>query len=278
MSNTLAIIVGVAPRDFHGVWPGFDPKLYFPLHYLIPVLDNSVVPDLSEFHCVSIFCDAIGRLKSGSSIRAANSEIEVRANDLLHTFLPPDLRRIPEFQSTKLKVESARTGLPTPFGRNYSAPLLLMQGLVAVVLLLCCVNVSGLMLSKIQERQREFAVRTAIGAARWRLIRQYLESFVSRPGRLARRRGCLVGDTPAAPVLPRPEFSVLACPGRAGQDGLPGDGSLRDHDDSCIRHSSRVARGPHGSGRAFEDADSGRAETRRRAGFVAIQIALSCYW
>ena len=54
-----------------------------------------------------------------------------------------------------------------------------MQGLVAVALLLCCVNVSGLMLSKLHERQREFAVRTAIGAGSLRLARQYLtESFV----------------------------------------------------------------------------------------------------
>ena len=79
---------------------------------------------------------------------------------------------------TPVTVESARTGLPTFFGRTYSAPLFLMQGLVALVLALCCVNVSGLMMSKLHERQHEFAVRTAIGAGRLRLVRQYLaESF-----------------------------------------------------------------------------------------------------
>ena len=60
------------------------------------------------------------------------------------------------------------------FSGEYSKPLYLMQGLVAVVLLLCCVNVSGLMLSKLHERQHEFAVRTAIGAGSLRLVRQYL--------------------------------------------------------------------------------------------------------
>jgi ABC-type antimicrobial peptide transport system permease subunit len=53
-----------------------------------------------------------------------------------------------------------------------------MQGLVTIVLLLCCVNVGGLMMAKVYARKHEFAIRTAIGAARWRLIRQYLtESF-----------------------------------------------------------------------------------------------------
>ena len=63
--------------------------------------------------------------------------------------------------------------------REYSAPLYLMQGLVAIVLLLCCVNVGGLMLSKLHERRHEFAVRTAIGAAGMRIARQYLtEAFL----------------------------------------------------------------------------------------------------
>ena len=64
-----------------------------------------------------------------------------------------------------------------------------------MVLLLCCVNVSGLMLSKIHERQREFAVRTAIGAARWRLIRQYLtESLVIGVRGCAGRNRRVVGS------------------------------------------------------------------------------------
>ena len=69
-----------------------------------------------------------------------------------------------------------------------------MQGLVVIVLVLCCVNVSGLMLSKLHERQHEFAVRTAIGAGSLRLMRQYLtEALADRARRRrARRRGGLV--------------------------------------------------------------------------------------
>ncbi len=98
---------------------------------------------------------------------------------LVKEFGPDDPQWQRIFASSKLTLESARTGLPSFFGRQYSTPLYLMQGLVGIVLLLCCVNVSGLMLSKLHERQHEFAVRTAIGAGRVRLMRQYLtESFV----------------------------------------------------------------------------------------------------
>ena len=175
ISNTPATIVGVAPRDFHGVWQGIEPKLYLPLQYLTILAGRDILNSPGS----SAFSAAIGRLKPGVSIAKANTELEVRSKGLLDTFVSPEIRRQPRFRESRLTVESARRGFPTMFGSTYSTPLFLMQGLVGVVLLLCCVNVSGLMLSKIHERQREFAVRTAIGAARWRLIRQYLtESFV----------------------------------------------------------------------------------------------------
>jgi predicted permease len=102
----------------------------------------------------------------------------VRQERLLD-LIPTEYQRLPEFKKAAIRAASARTGLPSYFGQIYSEPLFLLQGLVLIVLLLCCVNVGGLMMSKVYSRQHEFAVRTAIGAARWRLIRQYLmESLV----------------------------------------------------------------------------------------------------
>jgi predicted permease len=240
MSNTLARIVGVAPRDFHGVWQGIEPRIYLPLQYLTVLAGRDILnPPLSD-----VFCASIGRLKPGISIRAANTELDVRAKDLIDAFLAPWVRRQPRFQAAKLAVESARRGLPTIFGSTYSAPLFLMQGLVGVVLLLCCVNVSGLMLSKIHERQREFALRTALGAARWRLIRQYLtESFVIAAA------GAALGGAAAwwgAPLLLQffrdPELGNWDA-GSARSHGPGGHGSICDVDDAGIRDSAGVARG-----------------------------------
>jgi predicted permease len=178
VSGAPVTIVGVTPASFHGVWPGVEPRLYLPMQFLT-VLQGGRDDLNSPTPTSAVWCAAIGRLRPGVSHADANVEIGVYQERLLREFTPPDFRRNPRFANVRLTVDSARTGLPTFFGRTYSAPLFLMQGLVAVVLLLCCVNVSGLMMSKLHERQHEFAVRTAIGAGRLRLVRQSLtESFV----------------------------------------------------------------------------------------------------
>jgi predicted permease len=177
ISGKPATIVGVASRSFHGVWPGVEPRLYLPLNFMSVLQGREILHTADP--AASAFCAAIARLRPGVS--HAEALVELRANErrLFREFVPADMRSNPRYANLTLAVESARTGLPTFYGRTYSGPLYLMQGLVAVVLVLCCVNVSGLMMSKLHERQHEFAVRTAIGAGRRRLIRQYLaESFV----------------------------------------------------------------------------------------------------
>ena len=172
--ETPLTIVGVTPPAFQGVWPGVDPKIYLPLQFFNVLAGKDVMNSHSSFY----FCSAIGRLRPGVSIRDANAEIAVYRKRLLN-LVPPEYQHVPYFEKASLRVASARIGLPTYFGRLYSEPLFLLQGLVVIVLVLCCINVSGLLMSKIYARQHEFAVRTAIGAARWRLIRQYLtESLV----------------------------------------------------------------------------------------------------
>src|ERR1700741_4337319 len=85
----------------------------------------------------------------------------------------------PFFEKAYLLVSSARSGLPSYVTHTYEKPLYLMQGLVAVVLLVCCVNIGGLMMTRVAARQQEFAVRAALGASAQRLVKQSLtESFV----------------------------------------------------------------------------------------------------
>src|SRR5205814_10081815 len=66
-----------------------------------------------------------------------------------------------------------------PLRSNYSEPLFVLMGIVALMLLLACANLSGLLLARAASRQREISIRLAIGAGGGRLIRQFLaESLV----------------------------------------------------------------------------------------------------
>lgn len=172
--HTPLTVVGIAPAGFQGIWPGIDAKLYLPFQFLNVLVGHDVLNTQSSL----VGCSAIGRLRPGVSLRQADAELAVRRQELLNS-IPLESRHLSYFENASFRVESARAGLPTFFESTYSQPLFLLQGLVGAVLILCCVNVGGLMMSRVYARQREFAVRTAIGAARWRLVRQHLtESLV----------------------------------------------------------------------------------------------------
>jgi predicted permease len=175
ISDVFVTVVGITPPDFHGVWPGNEPKMYLPLQ-IEPVLDPRNVLDDPE----SVFgCNVIGRLKPGVTMQQGRAELAALQKDLFARFIPAKFQHGPFVEKAYLVIGSARSGLPTYVSRTYSRPLYLMQGLVGVVLLLCCVNIGGLMMARIAARQREFAVRSAVGASSFRLVRQYLtESFV----------------------------------------------------------------------------------------------------
>jgi len=175
ISNSIVTVVGITPPEFQGLFPGERPKIYLPLRFLTILSGKADLDSPTSL----FFCRPIGRLKPGISLAQANAEMAVYQPELIRDFISPDQFYPPFIEKARLTVNSARNGLGSFWGRQSLQPLLLMQGLVAVVLLLCCVNVGGLMMSTVYARRHEFAVRMAMGAGRWRLIRQYLtESFV----------------------------------------------------------------------------------------------------
>jgi predicted permease len=179
LAGSTVTVAGVAPRDFRGLSNGSETRLYLPLHFADVLAGRSVVDSPNNPFWVA----TIARLKPGVSIAAARAELTTYEKTLVEDFIPVAMRERFQLRNAILWVSSARSGLPNFFGRVYSTPLYLMQGLVAIVLVLCCVNIAGLMMAKIHSRRLEFAVRTAIGAARWRIIRQYLtESFAIAVG------------------------------------------------------------------------------------------------
>ena len=219
---------------------------------------------------------SIGRLKRGVSAAEANAELAVYHQPLLREYGLPNPRWQEVFKASMFRSNRRGQDCRRFFGRQYSAPLYLMQGLVGIVLLLCCVNVSGLMLSKLHERQHEFAVRTAIGAGRTRLMRQYLtESFVialaapasARRGPGTAARGC--GQ------FFRDPMSSTALDVQPGPDRVLRHRGTRRRSRRCS--SASCPRGRRAAPIPARCSSRARAAQRQIAGrgFVAVQVALS---
>jgi predicted permease len=111
----------------------------------------------------------LARLRPGIDSVAAVAELQTVADRLAIAY--------PETNTDwSALVAPLRQIVIDPFGRNATMPrtLILLNGAVALVLLIACANVANLSLARVLQRRREFAVRTALGAGRWRLVRQLL--------------------------------------------------------------------------------------------------------
>jgi len=150
-------IVGVAPRDFQGCKSGLRTDLWFPLVY---GWDDVHQRDAR-------WLQVLGRLKPGMSRGQAEKELDLQMQRIARQF--PDSHRGPNQITLDPLWRS-------PFGVNVylykSLPMLL--SLAAVLLLLACANVANLLLVRSVARRREVALRLAMGANRWRLVRQLL--------------------------------------------------------------------------------------------------------
>lgn len=170
--DTPVTIIGVLPPAFEGVDVAFSPKLYLPNHFMAVLYGQAAVdgPNLGYI--------GMARLRPGVTLRQANAEASTYKKRVFDPFVPPRFAALPFVKRAVFQVQSGRSGFSF-LRRQLTAPLLIMQGLVGVVLLLCCTNLAGLLLARSYGRQHEFAVRAAIGAGYRRLMRQYLtESLV----------------------------------------------------------------------------------------------------
>ncbi|HLK66361.1 MAG TPA: ABC transporter permease [Bryobacteraceae bacterium] len=160
--DSTATIVGIMPSEVMSLEPGR------PIDIAVPMMlsDPASLRDRGAW-----WLDVVARLKPGIQAERARAESDALFQGFMTKLtISPDIRRI---AFDHIELAPAGAGMDS-LRKTFSKPLTALLILAGLVLLAACVTVANLMLARATARQKEFAVRLAIGAGRGRLIRQTL--------------------------------------------------------------------------------------------------------
>jgi predicted permease len=152
-------IVGVTARPFNGVLLGFPEPVMIPLLQQPNLLANGSKPTV-------YYVNLLARLASGVSPKQALSGLLVQRKVLLSESVPhhfDDAQR-KDYLARSLTVSSAQNGIDYFLRKRFGRPLFVIFGLCGSMLLMACLNLSSLLLSRCLNRQPEIGVRLALGA------------------------------------------------------------------------------------------------------------------
>jgi predicted permease len=197
-------IVGVLSKNFTGFSIDTAPDVRLPLAALKLASGEDEKLETS-------FYDIALRLKSGVSVEQATAE----TNSIWRANMEHSSEKLPDWRIQKgVELEPLRHGM-SRLRERFSGALLFLGVGVALLMLMVCANVAGLLLARSAQRQDEISMRVALGASRWRIMRQMLSETI-----VLSSMGCAAGIAityAAAPLLVRAlpvvrDFSATSLP------------------------------------------------------------------